>query len=98
MLCRQCGTEIADKALVCFRCGAATAEPASKAPAAEERRASPLHLKLALFAFVLLVLLVLLVFYEGPMPAGLPPQAVQWAIIAGALAIVILRAISRRRR
>jgi hypothetical protein len=27
MICRHCGTEIADKALVCFRCGRATAEP-----------------------------------------------------------------------
>jgi hypothetical protein len=27
MQCRSCGTEIADKALICFRCGAATADP-----------------------------------------------------------------------
>lgn len=27
MLCRSCGTEIADNALVCFRCGAATTDP-----------------------------------------------------------------------
>lgn len=27
MLCRSCGTEIADNALICFRCGAATTEP-----------------------------------------------------------------------
>ena len=27
MTCRHCGTEIADKALICFRCGKATAEP-----------------------------------------------------------------------
>jgi len=25
MRCRTCGTEIADKAIVCYRCGAATA-------------------------------------------------------------------------
>jgi uncharacterized membrane protein YvbJ len=28
MTCTQCGTEIADKAIVCYRCGAATAAPA----------------------------------------------------------------------
>jgi len=28
MQCRACGTEIADKAIVCFRCGAPTMEPA----------------------------------------------------------------------
>lgn len=27
MTCRSCGTDIADKALICFRCGAATADP-----------------------------------------------------------------------
>ena len=27
MNCRSCGTEIADKALICFRCGAATTDP-----------------------------------------------------------------------
>jgi len=26
MRCRQCGTEIADKALICYRCGTATTE------------------------------------------------------------------------
>jgi hypothetical protein len=30
MQCRSCGTEIADKALICFRCGAATTEPIRK--------------------------------------------------------------------
>ena len=32
MLCRNCGTEIADKALICYRCGAATSEPRVKPP------------------------------------------------------------------
>ncbi len=27
MICRNCGTEIAEKALVCYRCGQATSEP-----------------------------------------------------------------------
>jgi uncharacterized membrane protein YvbJ len=26
MQCRKCGTEIADKALICYRCGTATTE------------------------------------------------------------------------
>jgi hypothetical protein len=30
MNCRSCGTEIADKALICFRCGAATTDPVRK--------------------------------------------------------------------
>lgn len=28
MVCRQCGTEIAAKAIICYKCGAATATPA----------------------------------------------------------------------
>jgi hypothetical protein len=41
MICTHCGTEIADKALVCYRCGHATAEPAVKpgVPAAGRSRA-----------------------------------------------------------
>lgn len=27
MKCRHCGTQIADKALICYRCGRATTEP-----------------------------------------------------------------------
>ena len=27
MKCKYCGTEIADKALICYRCGNATTEP-----------------------------------------------------------------------
>ena len=95
MPCRHCGTEIADKALICFKCGAATAEPTVKAPG---RRTSSIGWQVALFAGVLLALLALFVLYEGPTPSGLPPQAAQWAIVAGAVAIVILRAIARRRR
>ena len=38
MQCRQCGTEIADKAIVCYRCGAATTDPVRKAVAVKPRR------------------------------------------------------------
>ena len=45
MQCVHCGTEIADKALICFRCGRATSEPRVKPPAPtslfERRRRSP---------------------------------------------------------
>jgi hypothetical protein len=36
MRCRHCGAEIADKALICYRCGTATSEPVFK-PAARRR-------------------------------------------------------------
>jgi hypothetical protein len=34
MTCRSCGATIADKAIVCYRCGTATADPASLEPRA----------------------------------------------------------------
>jgi len=34
MNCRSCGIEIADNALICYRCGTATAEPRIPPPAA----------------------------------------------------------------
>ena len=45
MKCRECGTEIADKALICFRCGASVQEavhkpyvaPRKKRPIIEEK-------------------------------------------------------------
>jgi hypothetical protein len=39
MQCRSCGTEIADKALICFRCGAATTDPVRQ-PYVAPKRAS----------------------------------------------------------
>jgi hypothetical protein len=41
MQCRSCGTEIADKALICYRCGAATTEPVRKPYAARRRPSLP---------------------------------------------------------
>jgi hypothetical protein len=38
MTCRSCGTEIADKAIVCYRCGTATADSVRKAVPVRARR------------------------------------------------------------
>lgn len=42
MLCRACGTEIADNALICFRCGAATTDPVRQPFVARRRSLIPL--------------------------------------------------------
>lgn len=55
MICRNCGTEIADKAIVCYRCGTGTTEPVRK-PAEIRTRRSPL------LVVVIVVLLVLAFF------------------------------------
>jgi hypothetical protein len=41
MICTECNATIADKAIVCYRCGAPTASPMASRPvrAAENRRA-----------------------------------------------------------
>ena len=57
MQCRNCGAEIADKALICYRCGTATTEAKYK-PAAIRRRRSrtPLLIAVLLIAAALLLL------------------------------------------
>jgi hypothetical protein len=100
MICRSCGTEIADKAIVCFRCGTGTTDPVRKPAAVRPRRGRILPL-------VALILLVLLALFLGQ--AGntiVPPDyrvvmGVPYGIVAGILigiAIVLLLVrISRRR-
>lgn len=43
MKCRSCGAEIAANALICYKCGTATAEPRITPPASRPRR-SPVSL------------------------------------------------------
>jgi hypothetical protein len=60
MVCRNCGTEIADKAIVCYRCGTGTADPVRK-PAQIRRRRGGI---LPLVILILVALLALFVGYE----------------------------------
>ena len=60
MICTHCSTEIADKALICYRCGHATTEPRVKPPTSgplldAPRRRRPRTLAIV-FALVLLAL------------------------------------------
>jgi uncharacterized membrane protein YvbJ len=56
MQCRNCGAEIAEKALICYRCGTATTE-AKYQPYAKAKRRSVLPLVYAVAAIAVLVLL-----------------------------------------
>jgi hypothetical protein len=47
MKCRQCGTDIAEKALICYRCGTATTEAKFK-PVPIGRRGLPASLWIGL--------------------------------------------------
>jgi hypothetical protein len=93
MLCRHCGTEIADKAIICFRCGAGTTDPVRKAVPIRKRRSR-------LLSLVVLLLLFLLGLYLGY--AGRPmeePDALTIGtavLIFAAIVILLIRVIRRR--
>ena len=92
MKCRQCGTEIADKALICFRCGTATTEAKFKAPPPRRALSGPMLLA----SVIALALLVLLAAYMGRVASGAAPRGVGYVAIAFAVVVVALRAIARR--
>lgn len=92
MKCKQCGTEIADKALVCYRCGTATFEPVVKPPSARRRPASTLPTVAALLVLVLAAL------YMAQAAAGEAPRFVSWVIAGLALIVLVWRLFARRRR
>jgi small-conductance mechanosensitive channel len=92
MQCRNCGTEIAAKALICYRCGTATTEAAFK-PAARPRRSA-----VSLITSVLaLGLLVIVALYAGRVPTGQTPRLLSEIAVAIAVLVVVLRAYARRR-
>jgi hypothetical protein len=93
MQCRHCGTEIADKAIICFRCGASTTDPVRKAVPIKPRR-SPW-----LLAVVVLVL-VLVALYLGQLSrTAANPELPQLAagLALGIAVVVLLVGIFRRR-
>jgi hypothetical protein len=63
MQCRNCGAEIADKALICYRCGTATTEAKYKPAALPSRTGRPRWLPVLII--VLLALLIALYFWSG---------------------------------
>ena len=64
MKCRECGTEIADKALICFRCGASVQEAVHKAYVAPKKK-RPL---IVYVIFAVLVLIAIAMMLLGALP------------------------------
>jgi hypothetical protein len=93
MTCRKCGTEIADKAIVCYKCGTATTDPVFQPPAAGRRGGSTSVLVTSLTA---LLLLVVAVIFFSRTPAD-STRVVTWVVAGVAVLIIILRAYARRR-
>jgi hypothetical protein len=92
MKCRSCGTEIADKALVCYRCGTATTDPVRKAAAVRPRRGKLLPL-------VALVLLTLAALFLGQAGQTVVPGAYRLPAeiaLGVAFLVAVFRLVRRR--
>jgi hypothetical protein len=81
MKCRQCGTEIAEKALICYRCGTATTAPRIPPPPARPAR-GPLPVIVAI-----LIIIATAVLAVPQLPEGT-------ARISGYVAVALFTAVS----
>jgi protein-S-isoprenylcysteine O-methyltransferase Ste14 len=90
MICSNCGIEIADKALICFRCGQATFE-ARRAPALPPARGRHVILVVAM------IVLILSAVFLGQVQTNTVPEWVRYTVIGLALVILAHRVLQRRR-
>jgi peptidoglycan/LPS O-acetylase OafA/YrhL len=93
MKCRTCDTDIADKALICYRCGAATTSPRI-APPGERPGRGPWPVIAALLALIAVSLLLL------PQLADGVPRMAGWVAVVVAAVLIVwgLRPQPRRSR
>lgn len=90
MICKNCGTEIADKALVCFRCGSATFEAKVKPGRVTKPRSR-------IPALIALIILILAALFMSQAAVGQAPRIVSW-VLAGLAVIVFVWYFLQRRR
>lgn len=92
MVCKNCGTEIADKAIVCYRCGTSTTEAVRKPAEIRPRRGRLLPL-------VSLVLLVLAALFLGQAGQATIPgnYRVPAEVVLGVVMVVVVLRLIRRR-
>ena len=91
MICRNCGTEIADKAIVCFRCGTGTTDPVRRPATVRPRRGRVLSL-------VAMVLLVLLALFLGQAGGTVVPDGYRLGAAFGIVTAIIVLAVRAFRR
>ena len=92
MVCRKCGTDIADRALICFKCGTATEEP-TFTPARLPKTNGGLRRLASLLALVVLVLLAL---FLGQATATPVSSGVGGLVAAVTIALIVIRLAKRR--
>ena len=86
MKCRHCGTEIADKALICYRCGAATTDAKY-----QPYTPPPVTSRPMVVVILVVLLLVLLAFFllhssgflsnASELRPGFEQQSLTWLIL-----------------
>jgi hypothetical protein len=83
MKCRSCGLEIADKAIVCYRCGTPTMEAAPPASRRAVRR--PRWIAVPLMALIV----ALAVWLVPKTPAGSTARWAAWTAVVVVTAAVV---------
>jgi protein-S-isoprenylcysteine O-methyltransferase Ste14 len=91
MKCKKCGTEIADKALICYRCGTSTFEPPT--PTGERRRTSRL-----LPSLIALVLLIGAGLFMAGTAVSETPRVLGWILVGLAIVLIVWQVGRLRRR
>ena len=86
MLCRHCQTEIDEKALICFRCGAATTDPVQ--PPYEE---SPRATRVVAPLLLALIFLATVTFFVVQTVRGHQTAVTVWVMLAAAGVLLVLR-------
>jgi hypothetical protein len=89
MKCRSCGLEIAEKAIVCYRCGTPTAEEAPTRPARVGRGART-------YAGWTLVLLIIAVGAWWLTRPGVPARGWWFGLAAAGAAFVVWQIVRSR--
>ncbi len=93
MRCRQCGTEIAEKALICYKCGTATTE-ARFAPVPIRDEGRPRRFAV----LIVLVVVLLLGVYAGETATDDSVRTSGWVVAVVAVLLLAGRLLLGRRR
>jgi hypothetical protein len=91
MRCRNCGTEIAEKALICYRCGEATTAP-KVAPPPPPRERGPIPVIVAILLLIGVAVLVMPELEPGT------PRLAGWATLVLVTVLAVWRLRPRRRQ
>ena len=91
MKCANCGTEIADKALICYRCGEATTAPKVAPPPSLPER-GPVPVIIAILVLIAVAVLVLPMLEPGT------PRLAGYAAVVVATFLTVWRLRPRRRQ